>query len=444
FLWVEDPKKKTAWHLPYREGAGGIDPDTGMYRQAGEVNLGALRAIAAAAGGARTGKPMSMPAEIKSKLERLLKQYKIGAAAETAEARGDDETSLVELNEQNVAMPFAGSKIDKEHNVVRSVVLLGEQSESHNRYYSKKALKDFSVLLEGSRVYADHEMDESARAKRGGVRSVKDLIGMTKDVVFHESESKVRGDFHYLANHKPWIEALVESMSDKVAFSIHGFGMQSSDAQGKNRVENGKSVRSVDLVTEGATTKTLFESGHEQEEKDMQMDLTKISLAELREARPDLAEAIAADAKAEAKVELDTSQLVESMKKTAVEQAATIKELKTKVDTFETKERVAAKKAKIETALTESKIPKEFISPTFRETLESADTDERVKKLIDDRKKLVEGKDVGVHESGDETEIGETNKTKGDGGKTVKRDGVEMTASEAEFADALHESGRGA
>ena len=68
FLWIEDRTKKSTWHLPYREGTGGIDPETKMYRKAGPINLNALRAISQAIGGARTGSPMSIPKEIRNKI----------------------------------------------------------------------------------------------------------------------------------------------------------------------------------------------------------------------------------------------------------------------------------------------------------------------------------------------------------------------------------------
>ena len=78
FLWVEDMKKKTTWHLPYREGVGGINPKTGMYKSAGSINAGAVRAIMAALAGARTGKAMTVPASVRKKAEALAKRLKIG------------------------------------------------------------------------------------------------------------------------------------------------------------------------------------------------------------------------------------------------------------------------------------------------------------------------------------------------------------------------------
>ena len=68
FLWVEDPKKKSTWHLPYKDASGNI-------------NLGALRAIAAAVAGARTGSPMSIPSSVRAKITALLKRHKIGQYA---------------------------------------------------------------------------------------------------------------------------------------------------------------------------------------------------------------------------------------------------------------------------------------------------------------------------------------------------------------------------
>lgn len=65
--------KKENWHLPYREGAGGINPKTGMYRSAGPVNKGALRAISGVLGGAREKKKFSIPVAVLARFKRLYK-----------------------------------------------------------------------------------------------------------------------------------------------------------------------------------------------------------------------------------------------------------------------------------------------------------------------------------------------------------------------------------
>jgi len=76
FLWIEgDGKKKSQWHLPYKD-------------EQGRINLGALRAISAAIAGARTGKPMNIPSDVRTKINNLLKKYKIGEYAKKKEGIG--------------------------------------------------------------------------------------------------------------------------------------------------------------------------------------------------------------------------------------------------------------------------------------------------------------------------------------------------------------------
>jgi len=73
FLWVSGTKNR----LPYREGVGEIDVKTGMYKEAGPININAVRSIMSALAGARTGERMSVPAAIKKKAEALAKKCEI-------------------------------------------------------------------------------------------------------------------------------------------------------------------------------------------------------------------------------------------------------------------------------------------------------------------------------------------------------------------------------
>jgi len=72
FLWVSGTRNR----LPYREGAGEVDVKTGMYKEAGPININAVRSIMSALAGARTGEKMSVPASIKKKAEALAEKYK--------------------------------------------------------------------------------------------------------------------------------------------------------------------------------------------------------------------------------------------------------------------------------------------------------------------------------------------------------------------------------
>ena len=84
FLIVGDPEHPTTWKLPYREGMGEINPETGRYRKAGPINKGAIRAILAVLAGARTGKPMPVPSEVREKVNRIAERLGIGEPAEKA------------------------------------------------------------------------------------------------------------------------------------------------------------------------------------------------------------------------------------------------------------------------------------------------------------------------------------------------------------------------
>lgn len=92
FMWIEgDGKKKSQWHLPYKDSSGNI-------------NLNALRAIAAAIAGARTGKPMNIPSAVRKKINRLLKQYNIGQQKEGEDHIPVDDTVVKESDIREAEM----------------------------------------------------------------------------------------------------------------------------------------------------------------------------------------------------------------------------------------------------------------------------------------------------------------------------------------------------
>lgn len=126
FLWVEDPDKKTTWHLPYREGTGGIDSATGMYKKAGAINVGAVRAILEALGGARTGKPMRVPAEVKKKAYNIAKQLRIGTPAEEVLKKGG-KVGVEFINEQAVE----AIEVQDIRDVIQAIV----DKKWDNKYY---------------------------------------------------------------------------------------------------------------------------------------------------------------------------------------------------------------------------------------------------------------------------------------------------------------------
>lgn len=136
-------------------------------------------------------------------------------------------------------------------NVIRNVCLLGKVSKN-NRIYSDKAMENVVGLAEGIKCFADHKPKEQ-------MRSVKEIIGAVENA--HLMNGKVYGNLKVLSNHKSWVFALAEEMSNQVGMSIIAKGWIASERDDKGReiVESVVALRSIDLVENPATTSGIFE-----------------------------------------------------------------------------------------------------------------------------------------------------------------------------------------
>lgn len=157
-----------------------------------------------------------------------------------------DATHLLEY----VANTGVKLNINRDKGVIYGVKVLGLESQN-NRIYTVEAVTKAKHLYEGKPVNIDH-LDGKAR------RSYRDRIGRLVNI-------RVGGDGLYgdmIVNPRhPLAEQLfwdAENCPENVGLS--------HDAQGKTRVANGKMivesidfVRSIDLVAEPATTRSLYE-----------------------------------------------------------------------------------------------------------------------------------------------------------------------------------------
>lgn len=385
FLWIEDPGKKSTWHLPYREGEGAIDPETGMYERPGPVNINALRAIAGAVAGARTGEPMNLPEEIKSKINRLLKRYKVG------DYNKQEGKKMVSEYHDFVESVFANSglKHDKENCIVHGMAILGatsvncskEYKNGKGRRYSEQALNSTAKLINGAKSYINHATRQELE-ERGGIRDIRDLLGYFENG--RVDNKTVRADFHYHPTHKEWFGWIVENMADKIGGSIHAFGPSVfNKTEMIEEVEDIRYLQSTDIVTEPGSTTNLFESLRRDKEKDM--DMTTIKLTDLIESRPDLI--------AEIKKGIRESTETKNMLAAKDERIKTLEEqnkkLSTDLDSLQVKEALAKKESVITTKLEESKLPKEAVTEVFWKTLREAKDEAAIDELITDRKKFV-------------------------------------------------------
>lgn len=410
FLWIEDPKKKSTWHLPYREGIGGINPETGTYRQAGAVDIKALRAVSQVISGARTGKPMSIPTQIGIKIKRLLKKYKI-----------EQQVGSMKQTNQNMVITeysipiFDGASLDEANCILKGMAILRETSSNcsyskgKGRSYTLQARESVAKLINGKKAYIDHQTKDAIEAT-SGVRSLNDFIGIYENGRV-DRNGITRADLKYMQTQtiKEWIEALYNINATGVGGSIVGAGISVFDPETKMEiVEDIHDLRSTDLVSETGSTINLKESETidegEGNEEDF-MEYKEITLQILRESRPDLVQSIIETNEKTHKRKEEIVALEEKLK-TSIEEN---KKFKVEIDGYKLKEQLAEKEKEISKELEESKLKKEYISDVFKESLRTAKDKEARKKLIEDRKKIVEkSKKAGVSGMGDESNLDES------------------------------------
>lgn len=161
-------------------------------------------------------------------------------------------TKLARLIEREVSR---NPRVDRENGVIRGVRVLGRESRN-GRVYSEAALNDACRLYEGVKVNIDHPDSRSAHLPRG----VGSFFGRLKNV--RRKNDAVFADLHFLKNHP--LAAIVteaaESMPEQLGLSHNAEGRTRRDGMGRVIVEALQHVNSVDVVTDPATNRGLFES----------------------------------------------------------------------------------------------------------------------------------------------------------------------------------------
>lgn len=155
-------------------------------------------------------------------------------------------------------------KVDREAGVIRGVKIIGLVSENGRRY-TQEALRRAIPMYEGRVVRIDHP------AKPNENRAVFSTFGRLTHVK-EDPEGGLRGDLEFLKEHDA--AAFICEMAERMP---ENFGL-SHNAEGDGKTIDGifwvneiVSVRSVDLVSEPATTSGLFE--HRQQSRKSPMKL---------------------------------------------------------------------------------------------------------------------------------------------------------------------------
>lgn len=166
-------------------------------------------------------------------------------------------------------------KVDKAEGVIRGVKILGPASRNGRRY-SPEAIRRARGLYEGARVNFDHP----PRSQPDRERTVGDRAGWLENV--RESAGGLAGDLRLLTSDPRAGKVLEAAEKRPELFGLSHNAEGVTTKQGSETiVEEITSVRSVDIVSDPATTLSLFESlGNDEHEGSKPMKTTVKKLLE--------------------------------------------------------------------------------------------------------------------------------------------------------------------
>lgn len=163
-------------------------------------------------------------------------------------------------------------RVDAEAGIVREVKILGFESVNR-RFYKPEAVRAAVHLYEGIAVNIDHGK------KPGEVRSYASRFGVLRNVRFVENKG-LFGDLHYNTKHPSASQFSFDAIEapDNLGLS-HDATLavaRKNDSQGRKVIEQIIKVKSVDVVTDPATTKNLFESVEPMPNKAMESEIGRL------------------------------------------------------------------------------------------------------------------------------------------------------------------------
>jgi hypothetical protein len=277
-----------------------------------------------------------------------------GAFAEAPEPEDDGLFETVLLLAEARAEPKPGeekraAEFAIDGNVLKDVAILGPVSrngEGGERYHFPEALMAREAAKYGGvRVYVDHDL-ETVRGKK--VRDTEDLVGVTENARWDATTKRIRADIR-LGKTDRALRVLSIASEFPGFIGVSPFHHLTLD-RGTGAVQAVRKVRSVDIVTEPATTGSLAESIKADGEEKMDPK----TLAELKANFPGLVQELAAETIAQFR----TSEEGKALK--AAAEAATKERDAARAETETLRKKVAAAESRgvAQTALDKSGLPK--------------------------------------------------------------------------------------
>ncbi|HNT35348.1 MAG TPA: hypothetical protein PKH07_10170 [bacterium] len=256
------------------------------------------------------------------------------------------ELLLVECNDS----PWCETSLDRQNLLLRNVCLLGPNSRNGRRY-PDSVIQEALGFFDGCRAYLNHPTQ--GQSGQGVCRDVRDLVGRYESPRIEGG--KLRADLRLLPQHADLVFSLAETMPESVGMSINARG-RTCVRDGEEIVQAITEIKSVDLVTDPAATRGLFESLTKRETSDKESVLwSDLDVASLTARRPDLIE----------QLERPLRETLHELRDQSAQQA---------------------RRANVQEALRCANLPLELVSDIFIETLLEAHDDEHIHRLIEDRK----------------------------------------------------------
>jgi hypothetical protein len=259
-------------------------------------------------------------------------------------------------------------RVDREEGVIRGVKILGLQSRNR-RSYLPEALAQAARLYEDAKVNVNHPKGNPAAP-----RDYQDRMGMIRNVNARPGEG-LFADFYFNPKHA-LAEQLIwdaEHAPENVGFS-HNVEARTVRQGDQVVVEAITRVQSVDLVADPATTRSLFESANDDSDILPVEKPRTLTVEDLKRNYPELVEQLC-------------GELLEEQRR-----------LKADVERLAVLEAVHQKHETVRRLLCEFNFPdpqsidpkdKTIVSEQFMELLLEAENEEAMRKLIEERSRLV-------------------------------------------------------
>jgi len=364
FAYTPDSVNPSSWDLRLWEDASGKITKSQLGKAAAALSPGGLR------GQKVVVTKESLPA-VK---QRIRAEYrKLGIDDIPKWVRDSDETRarVQESCEIDIAEVTSSGIAN---GIVPVRIIAPGFNTSFGRFYSEQAIQDAGVIFEGSKMYADHptEAEENARPER----SIKDWVATLTECRVSEAGNAV-GIAHINAG---WLKEKIQNLHEQGDLQHLGTSINAVGKGTNQTIEGHKTVlveglvkstfQSVDFVTEAGAG---GQAGLRESATDSVVDADLIDLATLREARPDLVEAIETTIREQINLEVKAKMDAEAR----ITELEGLNETLTKENTDMKEAAVAAEKAKV----------KEAAQAAIKEAVDKAELPQAAKdKLIEAHK----------------------------------------------------------